>query len=367
MTNARRPWPMPGAVDGRGELLEPVDRGPVDDRVDGVEAQTVEVELGDPAGRVVDDEAADRVAAGVVDVHGLAPRRVVGVGEVGPEVAEVVALGSVVVVDDVEEHAEATVVRGVDEPAQPVGPAVGVLHRVGQHPVVAPVPPAGELPHRHQLERGDAEVAEVVEPVDDRVEGAGGRERADVQLVDHLLVQRPEAPAVVAPREAARVVDRRRTVEPLGLVPGRGVGAVDRVAGVAVQPVPVGVARPDAVDDAGVVAGILVDVEGDRGVPVADDLDRARQRRPHEEGRLAIPQVGRAERSHVHGHPTGRSDVPEGARSRAATPGRQRVVRTRSHQVGSATRSSSASRSRCTRHRAAISSPSSSRSTRSRR
>ena len=49
--------------------------------------------------------------------------------------------------------------------------------------VVAPAPAAGELGHRDQLDGVDTKVGQVLQVLDRRVEGALGRERADVQLI----------------------------------------------------------------------------------------------------------------------------------------------------------------------------------------
>ena len=102
---------------------------------------------------------ASQPAAVVVD--GRAPGGPVVVGEVGAELAQVVALRAEVVVDDVEEDRQAVRVAGVDQPLQPVRPAVAVLGGVGEDAVVAPVAAAGELGDRHQLDRGDAQLAQV--------------------------------------------------------------------------------------------------------------------------------------------------------------------------------------------------------------
>jgi hypothetical protein len=166
--------PLGLAVDRGRQLLEQVDRRGVDDRVHGVQPEPVDVEVADPARRVLDRVPADGVAVGAVDVDRLAPRGVVPVGQVRPEVGEVVALGPVVVVDDVEDDPDAGRVRRVHQAAQARRPAVAVLRGVGQDPVVAPVALARELPDRHQLDRGDPEVGQLGQPRDDRVEGALG-------------------------------------------------------------------------------------------------------------------------------------------------------------------------------------------------
>ena len=65
------------------ELRQDVGRGVVDDRVHGVEAQAVEVELLEPVERVVDEELAHRLARGSREVDGRAPRRLVALREEG--------------------------------------------------------------------------------------------------------------------------------------------------------------------------------------------------------------------------------------------------------------------------------------------
>ena len=56
-----------------GELLHERLRARIDDRVHGVEAQRVDVELVDPLQRVLDEEAAHVVAAGAVEVERRRP------------------------------------------------------------------------------------------------------------------------------------------------------------------------------------------------------------------------------------------------------------------------------------------------------
>ena len=74
-------------------------------------------------------------------------------------------------------------------------PAVGGVRRVRQHAVVAPAAAPGEVGDRHQLERGDAQPGQVVEPRFDPGERAFGREGADVQLVDRRFFPwRPRQP-----------------------------------------------------------------------------------------------------------------------------------------------------------------------------
>ena len=82
-----------------------------------------------------------------------------GGGEVGAEDAEVVARRAQVVVDDVEAHADAGAVGGVDEAHQGLGAPVCLVNGPQAHPVVAPSGSAGEGGQGHELDDVDALLA----------------------------------------------------------------------------------------------------------------------------------------------------------------------------------------------------------------
>ena len=67
------------------------------------------------------------------------------------------------VVDHVEKHHQAELVRPVDETLEVVGSAIGRIRRVRQDAVVTPVSAALEIGDREQLDGGDAEIAEILE------------------------------------------------------------------------------------------------------------------------------------------------------------------------------------------------------------
>src|SRR4051795_2560649 len=98
-------------------------------------------------------------------------------------------------------------------------------------PVVAPAPLARKGRDRHQLDRGHAELAQAAQPRHDAVERPLLAERADMQLVDHEVVERHAVPAVVAPREGAGIEDARRAVHALGLPARARVGPLLTVDG----------------------------------------------------------------------------------------------------------------------------------------
>ena len=89
---------------------------------------------------------------------------VVGIG------VQIVPVRPEVVVDDVEHHHQPARMRRVDEGLQIVRRAVGLVRRVEQDAIIAPAAIARELRERHQLDRRDAGLGEVVEPL-----GRGGK------------------------------------------------------------------------------------------------------------------------------------------------------------------------------------------------
>ena len=147
---------------------------------------------------------------------------------------QVVAVRSEVVVDDVEQDHETASVRRGDQALEPLRPAVGCIGCERQHAVIAPAAAPGKIGDRHQLERGDPQLRQIVEPRFDPGERAFGREGADVQLVDRGFLPRAAAPAAVFPLEVSRIHDFAGAVHVVGIEPRGRIGhralAIDQVA-----------------------------------------------------------------------------------------------------------------------------------------
>ena len=105
----------------------------------------------------------------------------------------------------------------VDEPHQCIGPAVRFVHRVPQHPVVAPAVCSAEGVHRHHFDEVDAEIHQIVQLLDRRIESRTCSERADVQFVDHPALDRGARPVVVGPCAGIRPPERRTGMHAVGL------------------------------------------------------------------------------------------------------------------------------------------------------
>ncbi len=161
----------------------------------------------------------------------LAPFVLVAVGEVVlRELAQVVAVRPEVVVDHVEDHAQADGVGAVDEAAKVVGRAIEPRGREQVDAVVAPAEAAGKVGHRHHLEDRDAQRGQLGQLPLGRRPGPFRRERADVHLVDHLAVAGHAAPGRVGPAEGGRVDDLRRPVRAVRLETRSRIGIGPLVA-----------------------------------------------------------------------------------------------------------------------------------------
>src|SRR5438270_14075556 len=101
------------------------------------------MEVAHPHQGVVHEEATDLVGACVVEVDGVAPRGAMAGGEIGGELAGVVAHRAEVVVDDVEYDGESFGVAGVDEALECVGAAVVFGDSEESDAIVAPAAVSG--------------------------------------------------------------------------------------------------------------------------------------------------------------------------------------------------------------------------------
>ncbi|RKO96300.1 hypothetical protein CAUPRSCDRAFT_12007 [Caulochytrium protostelioides] len=229
--------------------------GLIDERVHRVEAQAVDVEVAEPHRNVVQDVAPDRVRLVAVQVQRGTPGRLVLVVEVGRIRAQIRAGGPEMVVDDIEDDGEAVSVGGVDEAAQPARAPVGLVDGIPRDAVVAPPVGAVERVHGQQLDMRDAQVAQVRELRDRRIERALGREGAHVHLVDDAAIQRAAGPRRVMPRVRGRVVDAAQRMhavrQPRGAGVRQGLAGDQRVLGVVQQKAVVGARLGGGVGDVG--------------------------------------------------------------------------------------------------------------------
>ena len=179
------------------------------------------MKLVDPVRRVLGEELAH---AGFFEVDRLAPFVRVLFRKVERRVfRDVAAVGTEVVVDDVEDHGQTLRMRGVDEATEVVGRAVEPRRRPKIDAVISPAEAAGEFVDRHHLDRVDAGVGEQRQFFHRRGERSFRCERADVNLRDDAIV---DARRRVLPPECRRIDDHRFAVRPLRLRARCGIGVV---------------------------------------------------------------------------------------------------------------------------------------------
>ncbi len=185
--------------------------------------------VAEPGEDIPHDEGANLAGVRTVDVHRVPPVGDVAVREVRPVPAQMVPGRTEVVVDDVDDHAEAPGVARVDERLEPVGPPVGVVGSEEVDAVVSPAPLATGLGHREQLDGIHAEFDEVVEVGDGPFEGSWSGECPHVELVEDGRGQVDAAPRPVGPGEGVMVDGARGAVDAVGL-PRRARVGEDRAS-----------------------------------------------------------------------------------------------------------------------------------------
>ncbi len=127
-----------------------------------VEAKTVEMEFVDPITGVRDAELAHRAGVLAIEVDSGTPVGINVAGKIlGREFGDVVAIRAEVVVDDIQDHAEAERMRAIDKTAKIVGSAVEMRGREQLDAVVAPTEAAREFGHGHHFQNGYAGLGEL--------------------------------------------------------------------------------------------------------------------------------------------------------------------------------------------------------------
>src|SRR5262245_8917473 len=146
-----------------GQFFEKSNGRMVENRMHRVEPERIDMAINDPIKRVLNKTIAHLVTPPPIEIERRSPRRLVPVGEIRAELAKIISLRAEMVVNDVQNHRQAAPMAGVDEHLKVCRAAVGILRGEWINPVVTPVSQTGELRDRHKLDRGDAELAEIIE------------------------------------------------------------------------------------------------------------------------------------------------------------------------------------------------------------
>src|SRR5262245_1752107 len=185
--------------DHAAEIMQDGRLAGLDHGMNRIEPQAVETIAVEPMQRIPDREGAD-LRSTVID--GMAPRRMGGSEERRRIAMQKVSFRTEVIVDDIEKDHQAARMRRVDECAQIVGPAIGAVGRIEQDAVVAPVVLAREIGNRHQLDRRQSGLDDMVELLHCRAKRAAARECADMKLQERRVFPRPSPPVICPPFDA---------------------------------------------------------------------------------------------------------------------------------------------------------------------
>src|SRR5690242_15887585 len=119
------------------------------------------MELAHPIARVRDEEIAHALSRLIVKIDRVTPVVTVTAAEViRAERFEKAADGAAMVVDHIEDHAQAETVSCIDESSHVIGRSIKTRGRKKMDYVVAPPKGSGKLADRHDLENGHAELRE---------------------------------------------------------------------------------------------------------------------------------------------------------------------------------------------------------------
>src|ERR1700712_5367173 len=177
-----------------------------------VKPETIEVEFGYPINRVLDDKFPYQIRSVRIVVYGRAPGRLVVLGKDRRICREVVSIGAKVIVDNVKEYHDFSSMRRVDQRLKVVGPAIAGIRREQQYAVVSPVAATGKVGDRHDLDGGDSEVSQIVQPIDRAAKRAFLCEGPDVYFINDGFFPRPPRPCAIVPLVAMRIDNFARPV-----------------------------------------------------------------------------------------------------------------------------------------------------------
>ena len=133
------------------QLLHEVRRRTVHVSRDCIQPKSVEVVVTKPHQRVVDEEPPHFVAAGVLEVHRITPRRRMQTRQVRRELAGIVPIRPEVVIDHVQDHGQPLAMRRIHQPLQPLRATVRLIDGKQVHPVIPPAAMARKRHHRQQF------------------------------------------------------------------------------------------------------------------------------------------------------------------------------------------------------------------------
>src|ERR1700722_4154559 len=121
------------------------------------------------------------------------------------KLVQIIALGTAVVVDHVEDYADSHAMRVVHKAAEIAGLAVDRHRREPADAVVTPAESAWEIRHRHDLHYRNAHSSQLGQLAPRGFPRTLARECAGVHFVDHLAFESGAPPLRIGPLKVRRV------------------------------------------------------------------------------------------------------------------------------------------------------------------
>src|SRR5215510_4500277 len=122
---------------------------------------------GDPVEGSLNEKLPYLITMWPIEVEGYPPRGLVALRKIRAKTAQIISFGAKVVVHHIQHHGQATLMTGIDQPFEPLWPAIRGLRGKRIDAVVAPVTAARKLRDRHEFNRADPNVPEFVQIRDD--------------------------------------------------------------------------------------------------------------------------------------------------------------------------------------------------------
>jgi len=214
-----------GFANGFCQLREYVWIRVVGNCVDGVEAKSVKVIFVEPIESVMYEEIANDAAVLAVKIDAIAPRSVMPcskkLGSIG---VEIVPFRAEMVVDDVEQDHQSPVMGRLYQTFKIFGAPVTGVGGEFEYSIVSPIASARKIRDRHQFDRCNSEVDEMVELIAGSGESSKGSKRADVELINYRVFPRPASPGFIPPVKGIGVDNLAGCVYIPRLEPGSGIG-----------------------------------------------------------------------------------------------------------------------------------------------
>src|SRR5215470_5835585 len=135
---------------------------------------------GDPVEGILNEKPPYLIAVRTIEIEGCPPRGLIALCKIRAKTAQIISFGTKVVVYHIQHHGQATLMTGIDQPFEPLWPAIRGLRGKRIDAVVAPVTAARKLRNRHEFQCGNTNILELAQVWDDSLKCPFRGKRPDV-------------------------------------------------------------------------------------------------------------------------------------------------------------------------------------------